>query len=299
MVSIIIATRNRENSLVRCLDSIQNNNLKNTEVIVVDQSSIKNTINISDKYPLFKYYKLGYVGKSKALNFAIKKSKGDILAFTDDDCITTSEWVSFIQKVFTEKHNLAAVFGQTLPVHKNNKESKICVSCHKINKEMVFNFVPENRLHLYGNCMVIKKTILNNTGLFKEWLGVGSIGQAAEEEELVFRLLKNNYKILLYPKLVVYHDHWLNRQDYNCLMRKYSVGYFAAFVYHLMKGDKMAATYLNTFIKEELTQSKRSVIKILTGLHAKEFFKFIGSQIKWLCYIYGSLIGVYYALKNT
>ena len=47
----------------------------------------------------------------------------------------------------------------------------------------------------FGNNMVIKACVLKKIGLFKEWLGPGSISSSAEDAEIINRSLLNNYKI--------------------------------------------------------------------------------------------------------
>ena len=89
MVSVIIPTFNRENTICRAIDSVINQTYKNIEIIVVDDCSTDNTEEFLIKYykyPNFNYFKLTKnSGACYARNFGIKNSHGDFIAFQDSD----------------------------------------------------------------------------------------------------------------------------------------------------------------------------------------------------------------------
>src|SRR3989338_74204 len=86
-ISIIIATKNRPHLLKESLSSIISNTILPDEMIVVDQGDgsmagdIVEALKINYKNLL--YFKDSRVGKSKALNFGIRKSRGDIIGLAD------------------------------------------------------------------------------------------------------------------------------------------------------------------------------------------------------------------------
>lgn len=87
LVSIIMATRNREKLIPNAINSIIEQSYKNWELIVVNDgdSSLENIIeNFSN--PRIKYINLEmHKGKSSANNIAIKNSSGEFIAYLDDD----------------------------------------------------------------------------------------------------------------------------------------------------------------------------------------------------------------------
>jgi glycosyltransferase involved in cell wall biosynthesis len=88
LFSIIIPTYNRPKELIRSLESIAQQQIKNIEVIVVDDGS-KQLVDTS----LFKKYefKIDYILKAKnqgaasARNTGIKAASGEYISFLDDD----------------------------------------------------------------------------------------------------------------------------------------------------------------------------------------------------------------------
>ena len=92
MVSIIIPTYNRANTIERCIRSLQNQTYSDFEVIIVDDNSNDNTENIirkiNDKRVRYIKHKINK-GANAARNTGILHSKGNIIAFQDSD----DEWL--------------------------------------------------------------------------------------------------------------------------------------------------------------------------------------------------------------
>jgi glycosyltransferase involved in cell wall biosynthesis len=89
MVSFVIPTYNRSNVISKCLDSVVNQTYKNIEVVVINDKSTDNTVEVLEeychRYPFFKYYNNEGKGPSAARNMGIKMAKGEYVAFMDDD----------------------------------------------------------------------------------------------------------------------------------------------------------------------------------------------------------------------
>lgn len=93
LVSVIIPSYNRSNTIERAIDSVINQTYTNLEIIVVDDSSQDNTEEVLRKYTHidnFKYIKLlENVGGAEARNIGVVESKGSFIAFQDSD----DEWL--------------------------------------------------------------------------------------------------------------------------------------------------------------------------------------------------------------
>lgn len=87
-ISIIVPIYNVEKYIDRCLKSIQNQTLKDIEVILVDDGSKDNSISIAKQYledKRFKLYHKDNGGLSSARNYGMNYATGDYLAFIDSD----------------------------------------------------------------------------------------------------------------------------------------------------------------------------------------------------------------------
>lgn len=87
--SIVIPVYNVEKYIDRCLNSVLKQSYKDYEVIIVDDESPDNSIEIINKYvnidDRFKVYSKKNGGLSDARNFGVKKTSGDYLIFLDSD----------------------------------------------------------------------------------------------------------------------------------------------------------------------------------------------------------------------
>lgn len=112
-VSVVISVYNGEKDIRECLYSLNNQNFGDFEVIVIDDSStdqtveilkgiIKNKKDLGIKYPL-KLLKVDHLGPGNARNLGASVSCGDILVFVDADMTFDADFLS----------NL------TLPIRKN------------------------------------------------------------------------------------------------------------------------------------------------------------------------------------
>ena len=117
MISVIISTLHRPEKLHECLKKILASDVSDFEVIVVDQSKGYSTKSVVKQLgsPKIVYSKMNTKGKSKGLNDAVKRASGEILAFTDDDCLVDKHWLNNIHRALKENKNIVGVFGQVLP----------------------------------------------------------------------------------------------------------------------------------------------------------------------------------------
>lgn len=103
-VSIIIAARNEEMNLKKCLDAIlsQNYPKEKLEILVVDDHSDDSTLEIirsySEKNSCIKCLALpeNVVGKKQAIALAVATSRGELIVTTDADCVMGTNWLSSI-----------------------------------------------------------------------------------------------------------------------------------------------------------------------------------------------------------
>jgi len=100
-VSVIIITRSRPKLLEKCLNSVFKQNYEPFEVIVGDSSDDNwESKRVVDKFSKTKYvyFKNGVNQMPESRNLGIENSKGEIVAFLDDDCIAHKNWMKEIIK---------------------------------------------------------------------------------------------------------------------------------------------------------------------------------------------------------
>ena len=99
LVSIILPTHNRQALIIETLDSIVNQDYNHVEVVVVNDHSTDNTVDIVKRYIDSGHNNIvviesdGY-GSNHARNTGMKNSRGEFIAFFDDDDIMCPDFIS-------------------------------------------------------------------------------------------------------------------------------------------------------------------------------------------------------------
>lgn len=238
LVSVILSTRNRPDETEVCLRSLLLSDLKKFEIIVVDQSDNEKTLKKVNALNSNKvhYYKYKPNGLSNSRNFGVLKAKAEIIAFTDSDCIVDRYWLKNMIKLYQANPELAGIFGCTLAYKPELHPQEFCPATYYIERQTkwsISNIELSENMGL-GNNMSFRRAPLLQVGLFKTWLGAGSISDAGEDVEMIFRMLFYNYTLMSTPQLIVFHNRWMKRSALYGLRSKYIRGFSVFATYYLL-----------------------------------------------------------------
>ena len=113
-VSVIIPALNEERTIRECLVSLLTMDYpaERREIMVVDNGSTDRTAEIVKSLPV-RYLQEERRGASYARNRGIEASNGEILAFTDADCVVTTGWLRELVLGF-EGDGIGGVEGETV-----------------------------------------------------------------------------------------------------------------------------------------------------------------------------------------
>ena len=225
MLSIIIVNYNVKYFLHQCLKSI-NSTSKNIqlEIFVVDNNSVDNSVEmIQHEFPHIKLIKnKENVGFATANNQAIKQSKGKYILLLNPDTIlqedTLEKCVTFLEKnkdVGGLGVKMLDGNGNFLPESKRSLPSpssafyKIFGLSFLFPKSKTFgqyhlNYLDKDQIHeidvISGAFFMTKKNILNKIGMLDE-----SFFMYGEDVDLSYRIQKNGYKNIYFPKTSIIH----------------------------------------------------------------------------------------------
>ena len=117
-LTVIIPTFNRAPLLRLALEALTRQERPADEVIVVDNNSVDDTSALvrefESRLPL-KYLVETRRGAAEARNLGIRHATGDVLAFTDDDCVPDVQWLRFIELSFLRDPAIGMVAGKVVP----------------------------------------------------------------------------------------------------------------------------------------------------------------------------------------
>lgn len=222
-ITVILCTYNRCQDLAQALDTIAVSKLPAAvewEVLVVDNNSRDQTREVvgqfCHKYPdRFRYVFEGRQGKSHALNAGIRESRGDMLAFVDDDVTVDSKWLQNLTAPLLDG-KWVGVGGPVLPQHHVELPKWISLDeRYALGPLVMFDLGP-NSAELteapFGTNMAFQKKMFDKYGGFRTDLGPQP-GNAirGEDSEFVYRLFAAGERLCYEPSAVVYHSIPENR----------------------------------------------------------------------------------------
>lgn len=220
LVSVIIPTYKRPNTLIRAINSVLNQTYKDIEIIVVDandpeSSESKDTELTMSKYQMNKkisYYKLNkQVNGSVARNVGIKNAKGAYVAFLDDDDEFLPEKIEFQVKKLEELNSEWGIAYTRFIRMKNDVffDKSLEKKEGFINEEILSG----EFFASVGSNIMIRKEVAESIGGFDETL--------LRKQDLDFLYRANlDYKIAHVPinGLIVHKDDNSNKPDSKTLI---------------------------------------------------------------------------------
>lgn len=223
-ISVIICTYNRAEYLRNVLAGLTGQDAVSHvsfEVIIVDNNSRDATKAICEEFlsmnpELFRYIHEEKQGKTFALNAGIRASKGNIIAFTDDDVVIDGRWLLSIKQAFEAYPDSKAFGGRVIPKWPDTvprwvvkegafKNTWGAIVEHDFG-DIVTSYHQDGNQYPCGANMFFSKEIFQRYGCFNESLnhGVQNIPML-EDIEFCMRLQENHEGMLYIPDAVVYH----------------------------------------------------------------------------------------------
>ena len=106
MISVVVPTRDRPQALARCLAALARQQGGAVEVVVVDDGREGDAV-----APGVRIVRGGGRGPAAARNLGARAARGDIVCFTDDDCVPAPDWA---QRLAAACAHGGAAAGSTL-----------------------------------------------------------------------------------------------------------------------------------------------------------------------------------------
>lgn len=304
-ISVVIPTKNRPEKIGSCINSIVKNTINSNEILIIDQSHTSQTQFIIKRFadPKVRYFHFPKGGKASALNYGISRAKGNIICFTDDDCLVDKNWLKNILLSFEKNPSCKGVFGRVLPYQssKPRKNGLLCpCTFNKTKQKLIVHPTYHAEAVGYGNNMAYQREIFNQIGFFKTWLGPNSIGSNAEDAEFALRTLLLGYQILYNPNVLVWHNKWLTVQQMRKQCLSYIHGEAAVYGYYALKGHAFAKKVVIRNIKHIYYQIKNQLLSFYKhkrfDVHTLLELLYVG--LYTFAEGKGSVVALYFFLRN-
>ena len=237
--SVVVCTRDRPQSLGRCLDSLSTTLTREDEILVVDNAGrTAETRRRIERYPGIRYVKERQPGLDIARNAGIRACAREIVAFCDDDVRVEPNWLGRMKAAFLDP-TVAAVTGLVLPASLETEAEYLFETCWGFNRGFEpRDFGPEyfarNRSRGApvweigaGASMAFRRSVFARVGGFDERLGAGAAG-CSGDSEMWYRILAAGHTCRYEPAAVAYHDH------------RRTIGELESQIYSYMRGHATA-----------------------------------------------------------
>ncbi len=187
--SVIIPCYNVEDSILQTLECLKNQTFKNFEVILINDGSIDNTLDILENFYLDQDKKIVNQlnkGLGAARNAGIKESNGEFIALLDADDLWFDEKLEKVYNFIIKNNSVVVCHNEYVVNSKNELLKKSFYGPHTKFEDLFFN-----HNCLSPSAVTMKKSILDKIGLFTENIKLHGV----EDYDLWLRMGLDNINI--------------------------------------------------------------------------------------------------------
>lgn len=264
LVSVVIPTLNNEETLSKCLESIRSCSYDNLEIIIVDGHSEDCTRKIAREYGCDILLDDGDTINS-ARNVGIEAASGELIAFTDADCVVPTDWVQNLLDPFDD--NVASVGGPNITPPDDSKFAKA------VGDVLTLLSSPGSRYGYKGD--EVEETFHNpgcnvayRTGVLKEVGGFDPQLETAGDEEIDYRIRQRGYGILFTPHASVLHYRRPSIKSFARMAYRYGFGRAQAIRKHTGMAEWfhfLPSLLLASFLAKTIQSGKNSILAYSVG----------------------------------
>jgi glycosyltransferase involved in cell wall biosynthesis len=208
-VSILMTCFNAENFLTQSIKSILKQNFKDYELVIIDDGSTDKSRNIINRFnnkKIRKFFLKKNIGRTKALNFGLKKCNAKYIAILDADDISNPERIKIQYNYLEENKQIDLVVTFFKQKFFNRKIKSISYnSINNFKKKLCYLNLIAHSSVMYRKNQIKKLKIYNQKYLY------------AQDYEMILKFLKRN-KIGIIPKYLttvnIYKDNMSNSTKY-------------------------------------------------------------------------------------
>ncbi|HXJ39073.1 MAG TPA: glycosyltransferase [Bryobacteraceae bacterium] len=269
-ITVAICTKDRACSLEPCLESLMRVRFREDDaepkfaVMVVDNApSDGSTRELAGKYRSIDYVVEPKAGLDFARNTAVLESKGDYVAFLDDDVTVDTAWFAGLRRALRENPEAVAITGPVMPMELATRAQVLFeerggfshgFGTVRHTEDTPGTFTRPCNAGTFGaGCnMVFSRELVLRIGLFDEALDTGRPLPGGGDLDMLYRVLRTGKPLVYEGSMAVYHRH---RRDYQGLRRQmwtWGLGFMAfltkTYEHDAASRDKVRMTVVGFFL---------------------------------------------------
>ena len=203
LVSVVVPAFNAETTLRDCLDALvaQDFPKHEYELIVVDNLSTDTTWSIIQSYGslIQGLQETGVQSSYAARNVGVLASRGQLIAFTDADCVPNRSWLRLLVENFT-RPEVGCVAGEVLPFRSETAVEKFSSQAGILRQRSTL--IHRYRPYAQTANLIIRRRVFEQIGLFNSTLKSGG------DADFCWRMqARSDWTFCFNDAAVVLHHH--------------------------------------------------------------------------------------------
>jgi GT2 family glycosyltransferase len=221
---VIVPVYNGAATIASCVESLlaQTINAHVVEIIAVDDGSRDATLSILSQYKDVRVVRqVKNMGPAAARNQGARKATGEIILFTDADCVPGEDWVQEMASSFEGDSAIAGVKG----VYRTKQRD---LTARFVQLEFEFKYERMKQRETIAFIDTYSAGYRRDVFLESGGFDTGFPMASTEDIELSFRLASKGHRLVFNPRAYVYHQHPVSWIQY--MKRKFKYAYWGAVV---------------------------------------------------------------------
>jgi len=269
LASVVVPAGRRE-LIDRCLNSLLTMDVKDFEAIVV----VRPGFAYSHRDPRVRVVEQSGKGVSNARNCGIREASGKVIAFTDDDCVVSRQWLNSLLGAFEDPE-----VGGAGSIHEaynpNEPIASLWDASYIMPGSLVqkYNYLRDHDTFLCTSSAAYRAEVIRGLAGFDESLPSG------EDHDLSMRVKRSGLRLALVPEARVWHEHPTSLKSVARQQRRHAQGDIALAKKYAKKAIRLRL--LMAIPYSSLASVPYSVVHGMPALPAFVFFssasRFVGS----------------------
>ncbi|HAM03112.1 MAG TPA: hypothetical protein DCQ30_12940 [Acidimicrobiaceae bacterium] len=221
-LTVVVATRDRPDHLDACLRALAASVAPSDEILVIDSASSSTRTSEVAAAHRVRTLRVPAPGASRARNLGWRAAETAVVAFVDDDVRVDPSWAQGMRRAFVAHPEAAFVSGRLSLLTEDLGARRPVAFIDYDQPHVIDSSLVDDLGH--GANLAIRRSALLAVGGYDERLGPGATWPAAEDLDLVDRLLGAGYAGRYEPSALAYHVQWRGRRHLPALEWRYGLG---------------------------------------------------------------------------
>lgn len=241
-LSVIVCTRDRPQQLRQCLSrigSLAPPTGVTVEILVVNNGPREGVPKLvaevarASSLP-FHYLEEPAPGLARGRNKGLKAARGEVIAFTDDDCLPAHDWLAALETAFCRRD--VDLLGGRVELHDPSDRP---ITIKTMTKREALQSATDLDGFAHGCNLAFRRSVVEKIGGFDPRFGSGAVVPGAEDTDLIYRAFLAGFGVSYEPSVVVAHAHGRKTVDAEeRLRRRYRIAIGALQTKYVLRGDR-------------------------------------------------------------